>query len=110
MVISAKRCEDFVKACGASLTDREKYVLLKNAESKEFITFRDMQEAVEANMNDVMIDPQEVVKKVLIAYYSAKEGKLITDFKITVDDLYTFFNDFKTYFEEDDVNSFLEEI
>lgn len=46
-----------MKACGAQLTEREKYVLLKNAECKEFITFDDMKEAVKANMNDVMIDP-----------------------------------------------------
>lgn len=69
-----------------------------------------MKEAVKANMNDVMIDPQEVVKKVLIVYFSTKEGKLITDYTITLENLYTFFNDFKTYFEEDDVNSFMVEI
>ena len=32
-------------------------MLLKNAESKELITFSDMKEAVKANMNDVMVDP-----------------------------------------------------
>lgn len=46
----------------------------------------------------------------LIVYFSTKEGKLITDYTITLENLYTFFNDFKTYFEEDDVNSFMVEI
>lgn len=45
-------------------------MLLKNAESKDYITFEDMKDAVRANMNDVMLDPQEVVKKVLIVYFS----------------------------------------
>ena len=45
-----------------------------------------MLEAIESNMNDVMIDPQEVVVKVIKVYFQTQQKQLVNN-QLNLDDL-----------------------
>ena len=45
-----------------------------------------MLEAIESNMNDVMIDPQEVVVKVIKVYFQTQQKQLVNN-QLNMDDL-----------------------
>ena len=64
------------------------------------IEFKDIMIGIEAVLNDVKIDPYDVVLKILLLYFDER----IT---VSVKDLRGFFDQYEGYFSKEDVREFL---
>ena len=98
--LNAKQCQELVRLCGARLTQREQFVLLKKAGASERISFAQLLEALEAFHSPE--NTLDNVTQVLRLHCRTSE--------IRLHHLAAFFREFETYFENQDISEFLEEI
>ena len=68
-------------------------MLLKSASSNEKIGYAAMSEAIEANFNDVGLNPVQVVVSVFRLYFKNKNINTLR-----LDDLFAFFKEYQLYF------------
>lgn len=67
------------------------------------VRYKDFNAAIEQIMNDVKIDAYYLVQNLLTLFFNNKE-------KVPYEQLLTFFGEFVSYFEQEDLDGFLKEV
>lgn len=94
----------FAAVSGANLKKLESYVLMKKANCDgNTISRQQLFSAIKQTTNDVKIDPYDVIKTIFILLMNVKD-------KISVDELQSFFEEYQGYFEQTDVEEFMDEV
>ena len=77
---------------------------MKKANSQgDQVKYRDFSLAVENVINDVKVDPYYLVQHLLDVFFNGRQ-------KVLYDDLITFFGEFSSYFENNDIEDFMKEV
>eukprot|EP00347_Sterkiella_histriomuscorum_P016480 403353018 len=93
-----------IRLCGQELTNQEKNIMLKKAKSKgDQLKYKDLSLAVEMIINDVKVDPYYLVQNLFQLFFRGEE-------KIEYSQFITFFGEFVTYFDQEDIDAFLKEV
>lgn len=103
--IDVEGLRHFCLLSGINLKKLESYVLLKKAQSDgETVTYDMLVRAINHTSNDVRVDPYDLIVRILV--YIVEDG---SD-KLSIEKLQEFFDHYEGYFEEKDVEEFMDEI
>jgi len=103
-MIDVDRLEDFYHLNGDKLKKLESYLLIRKADwDGDKVSYEELSKAILYTTNDVKVDPYDVISRIFLMLANV-------EYKLSLEQLEEFFEEYKGYFELDDVIEFREEI